>query len=250
MRISAMFLAGGAVATVLLSGCGSSEDTPITKVFVHAPWTANESNEYNLVIEDNKVYGTCTLETKLADGGANTRMNRLCGDGENRDDGTVLVDPQTLVPIEASRTALRKDSRVSFTTTYAPPTVTFVSDENGKQRQTQRDLPVPNSTSPDPGYYDDESLLWLVRGIDLREGYKGSYQNVSAGTGQTFRVDLKVEGQERVSVPAGEFTAWKIRISTENVTQFAWVDVQSPNRLVQARINGVQDVTYKLVRSQ
>jgi hypothetical protein len=26
--------------------------------------------------------------------------------------------------------------------------------------------------------------------------------------------------------------------------------VQSPNRLVQARINGVQDVTYKLVRTQ
>ena len=93
-------------------------------------------------------------------------------------------------------------------------------------------------------------LLWLVRGIELREGYEGTYQNISAGTGQTFWVQLKVEKQERVKVPAGEFTAWKVRISTGTVTQFAWIDVQSPNRLVQARINGVQDVTYKLVRTQ
>ena len=51
-------------------------------------------------------------------------------------------------------------------------------------------------------------------------------------------------------MPAGEFMAWKVRISTSTVTQFAWVDVESPNRLVQARINGVQDVIYKLVRTQ
>jgi hypothetical protein len=243
-------LAGGLVTAALLSSCADDSEKQLSQVFVHVPWTASESSEYNLVIEDNQIYGTCTLETKLQDGGPNTRLNRLCTDGTNRDDGSALVEPSTLKPIESSRTSLRKDSRVSFTTTYAPPKVTFVSDENGKTRQTERELPVPDETSPNPGYYDDESLLWLVRGIELREGYEGSYQNISAGTGQTFRVDLKVQGQEQVKVPAGEFTAWKVRIQTATVTQFAWVDVASPNRLIQARINGVQDVTYKLVRSQ
>ncbi len=242
-------LAAIAVA-VALSACASDDEKPISRVFAGPPWTASEANEYNLVIEDDEIYGTCTLETKLNDEDGKTRLNRLCGDGENRDDGTVLVEPDTLKPIESQRVSQRKDKTVSFTSTYHDTSVTFVSDENGKTRQTERDLPTPDETSPEPGYYDDESLLWLVRGIELREGYEGSYQNVSAGTGQTFRVDLKVEGQERVKVPAGEFTAWKVRISTATVTQFAWVDVAGPHRLVQARINGIQDVTYKLVRSQ
>jgi hypothetical protein len=243
-----MYLAAAVLCLVFFSSCGSTDNPPLTKVFVHVPWTSNESADYNLVIENNQVYGTCTLETKLQDNGPNTRLNRLCGDGQNRDDGTVLVVPDTLAPIESSRTSERPGSRVSFTSTYDADKVTFVSDEIGKERTAERPLPQPDETSPDPGYYDDESLLWLVRGIDLSEGYEGSYQNVSAGTGQTFRVDLKVEKQERITVPAGEFTAWKVRISTDNVTQYAWVDVQSPNRLVQAYINGVQDVTYKLVR--
>lgn len=250
MKKSVALLTCVLLGALLLSSCASSGEKKLMKVFVHVPWTGNESNEYNLVIENDELYGTCTLETKLNDGGPNTRLNRLCGDGENRDDGTVLVDPATLRPIEAKRTSQRKDDIVSFVSTYQEKTVTFSSDENGKKRQTERELPQPDSTSPDPGYYDDESLLWLVRGIELREGYEGTYQNISAGTGQTFWVDLKVEKQERVKVPAGEFTAWKVRISTGTVTQFAWVDVESPNRLVQARINGVQDVTYKLVRTQ
>ncbi len=242
---------GALTGAVLFSACASNDERTLSKVFVRAPWIANETNEYNLVIENDELYGTCTLETKLKDDGTNTRLNRLCGDGENRDDGTALVDPATLRPIESQRSSQRKDKHVSFTSTYHDETsVTFVSDENGKTRQTERELPKPDSNSPDPGYYDDESLLWLVRGIELREGYEGTYQNISAGTGQTFWVDLKVERQERIKVPAGEFTAWKVRISTGTVTQFAWVDVESPNRLVQARINGVQDVTYKLVRSE
>ena len=126
----------------------------------------------------------------------------------------------------------------------------FVADENGKPRETERDLPEPDDLSPDPGYYDDESLLWLVRGIELRDGWEGSFQDVSAGTGQTFRVDLKVEGQEQVTVPAGEFTAWKVRIRTSSVTNYAWIEASGEQRLIKARIRGIQDVNYELTSSE
>ncbi len=125
----------------------------------------------------------------------------------------------------------------------------FIFDDKGKVRETERKLPEPTETSPDPGYYDDESLLWLVRGMDLREGYEVSYQNVNAGTGQTFPVDLKVEGQETVRVPAGEFTAWKVRVRTASVTQFVWVEAEGSRRLVKARIEGIEDVIYELTAS-
>ena len=190
-----LILASAVLFAGAVAGCGGGEDKVLTKVFVAPPWATDETNEHNLVVEGGSVYGTCVLETRLKSDGTNTRLNKLCGDGENRDDGT-------------------------------------------------------DDTSPDPGYYDDESLLWLVRGIDLREGYEASYQNVGAGTGQTFTVDILVEGQEQVRVPLGEFAAWKVRIHTASVTQYVWIETEGAHRLIQARIKGIQDVTYKMTRSE
>lgn len=247
------WIATAALLAGLVAGCGEDEEVAISKVFVAPPWTANESYEYVLSrAEDGEEYGTCTLETTLNAQDGLTRLSRLCGDGENRDDGTVLVDPQTLVPHEANRTQVRpdKNSRLSFTAKYEPPIVKFIADENGNPRDTERDLPEADDLSPDPGYYDDESLLWLVRGLELRDGWEGSFQDVSAGTGQTFRVDLKVENQEQVTVPAGEFTAWKVRIRTASITNYAWVEASGDHRLIKARIRGVQDVNYELTSSE
>jgi len=251
LKRSILWLA--ALATLLLVACSGDEEKQLTEVFVAPPWTSDENNTFALNrTEDGKPYGECTLETRLNAEDGNTRLNRLCGDGENRDDGSALVDPQTLRPISSNRTQYRaeKDQTLSFSSFYEPPIVKFVSDENGKTRETERDLPQPDKISPDPGYYDDESLLWLVRGIELREGYEASYQNVSAGTGQTFRVDLLVEEKEQVTVPAGEFTAWRVRVRTASVTQFAWIEAAGAQRLVKARIKGIQDVSYELVKSE
>lgn len=246
-RIASLLLAGS--LAVALSSCAGSNDRTLSKVFVAPPWTGDERNEYNLIDEGGELYGTCVLETDVDAEPGKTRLSRLCANEPRyRDDGTVLVDSQTLVPLEAARvrTDAEKNERVAAISVYEPPIVKFTFDDKGKVRETERDLPEPTETSPDPGYYDDESLLWLVRGMDLREGYEASYQNVNAGTGQTFPVDLKVEGQETVQVPAGEFTAWKIRVRTASVTQYLWVEADGSRRLVKARIEGIEDVIYEL----
>jgi hypothetical protein len=249
-RIFSLVLAG--TLAVVLSSCAGSNDRTLSKVFVAPPWTGDERNVYDLIDEGGELYGTCVLETDVDAEPGKTRLSRLCANEPRyRDDGTVLVDSQTLVPFEAARvrTDAEKNERVAALSVYEPPIVKFTFDDKGKVRETERDLPEPTRTSPDPGYYDDESLLWLVRGMDLREGYEASYQNVNAGTGQTFRVDLKVEGQETVRVPAGEFSAWKIRVRTASVTQFVWVEAEGSHRLVKARIEGIEDVIYELTGS-
>ena len=45
-------------------------------------------------------------------------------------------------------------------------------------RNTSRDLPEPTEEWPTPGWYDDESLFWLVRGVELREDYEDHYTHV------------------------------------------------------------------------
>lgn len=249
-RIALLLLAGS--LAVALTSCAGSSDRTLSKVFVAPPWTGDERNEYVLIDEGGDLYGTCVLETDVDAEPGKTRLSRLCANEPRyRDDGTVLVDSRTLVPLEAARvrTDAEKNERVAALSVYEPPIVKFTFDDKGKVRETERELPEPTETSPDPGYYDDESLLWLVRGMDLREGYEASYQNVNAGTGQTFPVDLKVEGQETVRVPAGEFTTWKIRVRTASVTQFVWVEAEGSRRLVKARIEGIEDVIYELTAS-
>lgn len=253
MKPLAVFpLAAAAAIAALLSSCAGGSDRTLTKVFVAPPWTGDERNEYRLLDEGEDLYGTCILETDVDAEPGKTRLSRRCANEPRyRDDGTVLVDSQTLTPFEASRvrTDAEKNERVAALSAYEPPVVNFTFDDRGRVRETVRDLPEPTEESPDPGYYDDESLLWLIRGIDLREGYEGSFQNVNAGTGQTFPVDLKVEGQETVKVPAGEFTAWKVRIRTASVTQYAWVEAEGSRRLVKARMEGIEDVIYELTGS-
>jgi hypothetical protein len=56
-------------------------------------------------------------------------------------------------------------------------------------------------------------------------------------------VQVRVEGSEKVKVPAGEFTTWKVRYQREDSIYYVWVDAASPNRIVQARI---EDVIYQL----
>jgi len=169
-RIS-LLLAAASLA-VILSSCAGSNDRTLSKVFVAPPWTGDERNEYDLTDEAGDLYGKCVLQTDVDAEPGKTRLSRLCANEPRyRDDGTVLVDSRTLVPFEAARvrTDAEKNERVAALSVYDPPIVKFTFDDKGKVRETERDLPEPTETSPDPGYYDDESLLWLVRGMDLRE---------------------------------------------------------------------------------
>jgi len=251
LKKSRIFIPAAALALpLLITGCGDDSEEVITRVFIEAPWQGDEKYTYELATEGDDVYGSCTLETDVEFAPGQTKLSRLCGDapGPHRDDGTSVVESDTLTPVSSSRvqTDAEKQDRFAFTATYEYPVAHFESDENGKKRTTDRDLPEPTEESPDPGYYDDESLLWLVRGIDLTEGYEGSFRNVSAATGAVFTVDLEVQEKEEVEVPAGTFEAWKVRVRTDTVTQYMWVEAAAPHRLVKARVYGLQEVEYAL----
>ena len=245
-----------ALAGAALVACGSEPVESHAPVFTEAPWTGPERLHYNLTQRDN-LEGICVLETKPEVSPGVTEVRRLCRDAEEgryEDNGSALVDSATLRPFSSLRVVrdLEEGNARHFATTYLPEkrTVRFDSKQYeaggeapSETLSAERELPDPIEGVPDPAWYDDEELLWLVRGIPLREGFEGSFTNVNASTGRVFSASVTVEEQETVEVPAGSFQTWKVRIETSTVTQLIWLEVDAPHRVVRARI---ERLTYEL----
>ena len=53
-------------------------------------------------------------------------------------------------------------------------------------------------------------------------------------SGEVVTVSIKIESQERIRVPAGDFNSWKVRVETPANTVFIWVDDAAPHRMLRA----------------
>ncbi len=246
MRRWALFGVSAAVLAIGLIACSSSEENPANPpIFTTAPWKGEESYTYNLKTRADDSAGTCTLVTGAADGGR-LKLSRLCGKDQFRDDGTVTVDEKSLMPSQSVRvfTDSKQNKRSTYTNDYTGSEVTFQADVNGSSNKTTRDLPSATDKVSQPAWYDDEEVLWLARGLNLASGAKVDYTLViNAGQPSIHTVNVRVDPAERVSVPAGEFQAWKVRLSRGGNVNYVWVEASGAQRVVKAQI---EDVTYEL----
>ncbi len=242
-------LAALAFLALAAAACGSAPLEAHAPIFAEAPWRGPERLHYALS-ERDEPYGTCVFETRPDVSPGVTELRRLCtdaDDGRYRDDGFARVDAATLAPVSSRRIVVVDDER-RFDTSYPPGggRVRFDSRQSGAEGEApreitaERELPAPTADVPEPAWYDDEELFWLIRGTPLAEGYEGAYTNVNASAGRVFSVAVTVEGAERVEVPAGVFEAWKVRIETSTVTHFLWVEREAPHRVVRARLERVR----------
>ncbi|MEP7217162.1 MAG: hypothetical protein ABI782_12995 [Anaerolineaceae bacterium] len=250
MRRWARLGAPVALLGIVLVGCSSSTEVPSNAaVFSGAPWKTEESYTYNLKRRGEDFAGTCTLTTGIPESGQ-LKLSRLCGKDEFRDDGSVTVDAITLEPIQSVRVFAdsKKNKRSTYTNAYESTRVTFRADLNGSTSDTTRQLPTSTDKVPAPAWYDDEEILWLVRGIGLASGAKADYTLViNAGQPSIHTVNLRVDPVERVTVPAGQFEAWKVRLSRNGNVNYFWVEASGAQRVVKAQI---EDLTYELTAAK
>jgi hypothetical protein len=235
-------------AGLVVAACGGGGSDASNKVFVAPPWAGEETLTYALEQEGVDNEATCVLTTEQSEGEELTLV-RACSDNRGySDEGRVVVLGESLEPRESVRTYydVEEDRTTVHSVRYEGREAHFetrVSDDDDA-RTTSRDLPEPTDESPTPGWYDDESLLWLVRGIELREGYEDHYTHViNAGQPRVLTADLEVQELEEVEAPAGTFRAWLVRVSSGNVVYRFWVDEEAPHRVVRATVEGS---TYEL----
>lgn len=247
----------GLVALAMLGlslvACSSEEIGDTERIFSAPVWSGPETMEYQLR-ERDPIDGYCTYITEP--GEQRTTLSALCRDaaGEGHSDDTAaVVDSATLEPISSERITINRDreTRDERRATYEPPTEVVIEltsiDLSGEEEpshfEASRDLPGPTESAPQPGWYDETSLFWLMRGIPLEEGFEGRYANVNIGIARVVGADVEVEEMEEVTVPAGTFMTWSIRVESSITNRF-WVDVEAPHRVIRARL---EDTTFELI---
>jgi hypothetical protein len=237
-------------ASFAFSGCGGDDDDASNKVFVAPAWDGTEELRYSLDQEGVDNEAECVLTTEAA--GDQVTLVRSCSDNRGyRDEGRVIADNLLLEPRESIRTIYDvEDERTTVhSVRYEPQEAHFETRNSDDEdvRSTSRDLPEPTEEWPTPGWYDDESLFWLVRGIELREGYEDHYTHViNAGQPRVLSADIEVQEQEEVEVQAGTFNAWRVRVSSGGIVYRFWVDQGPGNRVVRAEVEGS---TYELIEA-
>lgn len=195
---------------MLAASCGGDSGPPTSDIVTTIPWQADEQLQYILINEDGDRLAEGVLLVDVI--GERTNLAQSFGNATetNRDDLTVNVDSRTLKPFSSNRRIVNGDEIETIEVTYTEAGALI------KQGDRQSGLTVPEHA------YDNDTSLFLWRTIPFAEGYEASYTTVITNRRSRHKVVLEVTGKETVTVPAGEFSAWRLEIRTENAKQTAW----------------------------
>tara|TARA_B100000029_G_C17594310_1_gene963581 strand:+ start:754 stop:1551 length:798 start_codon:yes stop_codon:yes gene_type:complete len=245
----------------ILYACADVELEPHSRIFDSAVWDKNESLKYELT-RNGYVEGFCVVETSSKGDGV-TNLIQICTDAFDygyTDERRTYVKEADLQPISSLRIIEdpKKMERRHFSANYfyddvKQSHVVFEikefkdnTDLPVRTLEVSRDLPPSSDMVPTPVWYDDDSIFWLIRGITYNEGFSASFTDVNAATGRVFSAHLKVERREFIEVPFGLFEVWKIKLETATIKQYLWVELESPHRIVRAKL---EDLVYELISS-
>lgn len=252
----------GALA-VLLGGCSTAapaaSGAPSAEVFAAVPWTAGERLEYRLLNIDGTQVGLGVLTTQPSADGRQLVLGQAYsgmpapGVAPASDTIALTVDAQTLVPVQGVReTVAPGASGTSDAATTTRTTWEYRPDGERSQvtirvegaRGSEAGMTVGALDGP---MYDNESSLWLWRGVPFVEGFEAPYVSVDAFARAQQRVSLRVPQQEEVTVPAGTFETWRILLRNGRAVRTAWISMAPPHEVVRWD-NG--DVIFELLKTE
>jgi hypothetical protein len=214
---------------LLATACASNSGPPTSDVVTAIPWTANESLDYVVKRPDDEVLGRATLSIELQNG--QTLLSQSF-EGDTTDKSSVVVDSKTLKPLSAKREIAAKDDDTTITVDYSGGGALI------REGDKQTGLTVPEHA------YDNDTSLFLWRTINFETGHEVTYTTIITNQRSRQKVDLFVSRRETVTVPAGEFTAWRVEIRTSNASQVAWYADTPAHQLI--RYDNSRGVIYEL----
>jgi dipeptidyl aminopeptidase/acylaminoacyl peptidase len=192
--------------------------------------------------------GTFAYAARMEMGGQKMEMT-LSREVSEQDGRWVVVETARTPQGDATdRAELAKDSlQLQRRTITQGPVSIELNVENGKATGTMTmggnaqpiDVPLEG-----PLFADGAGASVAIAALPLAEGYTATYRNLNLMTRKVVLVQLAVDGSEQVSVPAGSFDAWKVKLSSpdDGATSTVWVAKDSrkvvKTSAVNPRMNG------------
>lgn len=136
----------------------------------------------------------------------------------------VYTDAATLQAIRTEAALAGPDGHYEISLDYAPRRVTYAAETpKGPQSGSQ---PLPGPT------YDNDQLIMLIRALPLAPGYTSQLLCLQPRTVALYRLALKVEGQEAVTVAGESITCWRVTLAVNGRAQTAWYAVSPDHRMI------------------
>lgn len=207
------------VTLFALSGCSS----PPALTVGPAPWADGESNLYVALTGRQKPEATVQWTWSRADSNGWSLSYERNNGGATKP--TLIKTDDSLWPVQS----VRESNGTKTTTSFSPQQVVIDTETAGKKSShplTPRQRPI-----------DNDLLLQLLRAAPLGDGYAASVYNVVPGNRAGMPTTIQVLGTETVTVPAGEFSTWHLRLQAVSGRHDAWYEKAPPHRLVRY-VNG------------
>jgi len=216
------------------AACGGGT-TPLSDsgpVLGTIPWTTPETATYNVTQGNTRATG----QFKILDGDGTILLIQSYDVPENNvtDEITVEADPRNLRPARVERLTIDPAFQRQCTATYNNGTVTVVQKDENDENTQQVNVPTT--------HYDSWSDIFLWRTLDFAQGYSTRYSDVLSCNprgSEVITMELEVKGIERVTVPAGSFETWHLKIKSGDASQDAWYST-GPSRILVKYDNGPQ----------
>lgn len=235
-----VFLAGVMGTLILiLTACGGPEIQPFRMGEI--PWADGEQSVYQITAVDESRAGTATIlwqagaATIEEDGWTMRREVLAQGDQEIV---VIEVTAQGLRPRLSTLVRVRRDGREQVNAVYSGGQVDMELTTAQDVKTTYRENVVSDVR-------DYRTLMQLARALPLQEGYATQVNSYLPVTNLQERFTIAVEGTETVSVPAGTYETYHVRLWTGETESAAWIGVDAPHMLVKF-IEGRSGGTFEL----
>ncbi|MCB9158943.1 MAG: DUF3108 domain-containing protein [Caldilineaceae bacterium] len=160
--------------------------------------------------------------TRAGDGWTVRRETVTHGDNEIVE---VTTAGDTLRPLTATMTRSDERGTESVNTTFSGSQVdmelTTVEDVTTYQREN-----IPSDAR------DQRTVLMMARMLPLAARYAVRFNSYLPVADLLDRVTLTVSGREEVTVPAGTFDTWRVKLDTGDSEVDAWIGTDAPYPLV------------------
>lgn len=238
-RVLVLLAALCSLSAAAAVGCASTANAPErTDIVTQIPWTAPETHTYEL--RESNTFKATTVLSIAKDGDALALTQRTTDDAGNSDEAVTKVDASTLKPLSAVHTIIDKDQKRVSDATYEDVAEDCSSKRVVKIQQSTfkpADAAEPDSSRSNPlcvpeHAYDNDSSLFIWRTLQFEKDYTVTYTTVFSNRRDTQAVTLRVSDKETIKTPAGDFEAWVIDLSADQVTQRAWIATTPDHKLV------------------